>query len=182
MPRVQVNGFEMNKKYLCAETGLSVRPSLETDLADIKRIYAAARRFMISHGNVLQWAGGYPSDDLIRKDISYGNGFVISYGKIPCGVFAFFTGIDRTYVDIYDGEWLNDEPYCTIHRIAGDGTKKGILKTAVSFASLFSGNIRIDTHRDNNPMQNALARLGFIKCGTIFIADGSPRIAYHKKL
>ncbi len=172
----------MNGIFLCGLTGLSVRPALFEDLTEINRIYDTARRFMREHGNKSQWSGGYPSDQVIKDDIDNKNGFIVSCGEIPCGAFAMFSGIDPTYVNIYDGDWLNNEPYCTIHRIAGDGTEKGVLKTAVCFASLFSDNVRIDTHADNYPMQNALSRLGFSRCGTIFLADGSPRIAYHIKL
>ena len=37
------------------------------------------------------------------------------------GVFALFEGAEPTYAHIEEGEWLNDEPYVTIHRLAGDG-------------------------------------------------------------
>ena len=42
------------------------------------------------------------------------------------------------------------------------------------------GNIRIDTHDDNLPMQHVLEKNGFIRCGRIWNEDGSPRIAYQK--
>jgi RimJ/RimL family protein N-acetyltransferase len=43
-------------------------------------------------------------------------------------------------------------------------------------------NIRIDTHRDNAIMQHLLEKNGFVKCGIIYVEDGSPRIAYQKRL
>ena len=33
------------------------------------------------------------------------------------GVFALFDGAEPTYAHIEEGEWLNDEPYVTIHRL-----------------------------------------------------------------
>ena len=39
-------------------------------------------------------------------------------------------------------------------------------------------NLKIDTHEDNIPMQNALARLGFTRCGKVYIARAGERIAY----
>ena len=36
----------------------------------------------------------------------------------------------------------------------------------------------LDTHENNRVMQRAAERYGFKKCGTIYVADGSPRIAY----
>jgi hypothetical protein len=42
------------------------------------------------------------------------------------------------------------------------------------------GNIRIDTHKDNTIMQHILESHHYIKCGTIYADDGTPRIAYQK--
>ena len=67
--------------------------------------------------------------------------------------------------------------YGTIHRIAGDGSG-GILKTAVAFAKRRISHVRIDTHEDNYVMQKAVTKQGFEKRGIIYIADGSPRLAY----
>ena len=43
-------------------------------------------------------------------------------------------------------------------------------------------NIRVDTHSDNHIMQHLLARHGFTLCGTIYLASGSPRLAYQRLL
>ena len=47
-------------------------------------------------------------------------------------------------------------------------------------------SIRIDTHEGNLPMQRALEKSGFARCGTIFLKggaeDGDPRIAFEKLL
>lgn len=79
------------------------------------------------------------------------------------------------------GSWLNDEPYGTIHRIASSNTKKGVLKEAIDFATSNKIDIRIDTHRNNTIMQHLLDKYGFIKCGTIYVEDGTARIAYQKE-
>ncbi len=41
-------------------------------------------------------------------------------------------------------------------------------------------NFRIDTHNDNKIMQHVIEKNGFIRCGIIYVKDGSPRIAYEK--
>ena len=42
-------------------------------------------------------------------------------------------------------------------------------------------NLRMDTHRDNAPMQRALAKNGFVYCGVIRLrSDGSQRLAYQR--
>ena len=43
------------------------------------------------------------------------------------------------------------------------------------------GHLRIDTHTDNKVMQNLLKKLGFIRCGIIYvIEDDNPRYAFEK--
>ena len=41
-------------------------------------------------------------------------------------------------------------------------------------------NLKIDTHRDNIPMQRALAKHGFRPCGTVYLENGDARVAYQK--
>jgi len=43
-------------------------------------------------------------------------------------------------------------------------------------------SLRIDTHRDNKPMQGMLARNGLVLCGEITLASGAKRNAYEKIL
>ena len=38
--------------------------------------------------------------------------------------------------------------------------------------------LRIDTHEDTQPMQDAVLRYGFKKCGIIYVRDGSKRVAF----
>ena len=59
-----------------------------------------------------------------------------------------------------------------------DGKVKGIFNCAIRYCKGISDNIRIDTHKSNLIMQNLIEKNGFEKCGTIYVADGSPRIAY----
>lgn len=39
-------------------------------------------------------------------------------------------------------------------------------------------HLRIDTHEDNKVMQHVLEKYGFVRCGIVYVSDGSPRIAY----
>lgn len=52
------------------------------------------------------------------------------------GVFALFDGAEPTYAHIEEGEWLNDEPYVTIHRLAGDGRVHGLFQCAAEHCKL----------------------------------------------
>lgn len=133
------------------------------------------------NNNRTQWDGNYPGEIDVLKDISEGHSYV---GILPEGeiimTFAFVKGEDPTYKTIYEGKWLNNEDYGTVHRIASNGKIRGVLKAACNYCFNETRNIRIDTHKDNKPMLNALDKLGFVKCGMILCRDGSPRIAFHK--
>ena len=77
-------------------------------------------------------------------------------------------------------KWLSDTEYGVIHRIAGRTKEKGIFAEALEFCQEKITHLRIDTHKDNSIMQHALAKYGFTPCGTIYVADGTPRIAYER--
>ena len=162
---------------------MQIRKAVFDDLDQIMRVYQAAKAYMVKSGNKGQWINGYPDRQLIRDDIENGYCFV-TYEREGeeeqiFGVFAFILGEDPTYREIEDGKWLNEAPYGTIHRIGSDGRKNGVFDCAFSFCRKQIPNIRIDTHQDNLTMQHLVEKAGFQKCGTIYVADGSPRIAYH---
>jgi len=156
-----------------------VRSAEHADLPRIEAIYAYARGFMVKTGNPDQWGNTHPPVDQLKKDIDNRSLYVIEEDTGIHGVFYFAVEDDPTYHVIQDGAWHDQKAYGVIHRIAGDGSG-GILRRAVQFATEQVDYLRIDTHHDNHVMQNALDKLGFLQCGIIHIADGSPRIAYDR--
>ncbi len=99
------------------------------------------------------------------------------------GTFYFTHGYDvePVYRVIEDGAWLLDSPYGVVHRLAGDGSVKGIGTFCITWAYEQCGHLRMDTHGDNKVMQNLLEKLGFTHCGTIYVEeDKYPRLAYEK--
>ncbi len=77
---------------------------------------------------------------------------------------------------------MNDRPYGVIHRIAVSDAVRGRGVAGFIFDTCFAKcqNLKIDTHRDNLPMQRALEKNGFIRCGIICLANGDERIAYQR--
>ncbi|MBQ8309722.1 MAG: GNAT family N-acetyltransferase [Clostridia bacterium] len=149
-------------------------------LDEILEIYASARRFMRESGNTEQWSGGYPSREVLEHDVAQEQLYLcVEDGEI-LGVFCYFEGIDPTYVQIFDGTWLNDHPYGVMHRVAVAKRGRGV--ASFCFAHCFEQckNMKIDTHKDNLPMQRALERNGFVRCGIIHLENGDPRIAYQR--
>ena len=161
---------------------MTIRKAKTGDLARCLEIYSIARAYMRESGNPDQWGTAYPPQELIAEDIAAGRLYVVAENDTVEGVFLLASGPDETYLEI-EGAWLNDAPYAVIHRIASSGRVKGVVQAAVAFALQQADNVRIDTHEKNLTMQNALARLGFRHCGTIYVGTSwegrSPRMAYH---
>lgn len=160
------------------EKNVIIRRTALSDLDLIMPIYAYARRRMAESGNPNQWIDGYPSADVIERDISLCNHYAIFIDGRIAGVFTFITGPDPTYNSI-DGQWLNDAPYGTIHRIAAAPQCTGIADICLAYCLNVVPDIRIDTHSDNMPMRGWIESRGFVYCGIISCHNGTPRRAYH---
>lgn len=159
---------------------MEIRQTTTNDIDIVMSLYNQARVFMRENGNPNQWVGGYPSRELIESDIKQGKSYVcLDEGKIV-GTFYFTLGDDPTYSKIYEGAWLNDKSYGVVHRIAAGGHQKGIASFCLEWCFNQCFNIRIDTHRDNIPMQRLLQKNGYVLCGIIYLVDGSERLAYQK--
>ncbi|MBQ8533405.1 MAG: N-acetyltransferase [Clostridia bacterium] len=158
---------------------MKIRIATISDLENIIAIYDTAREFMRQNQNPTQWAGGYPQKEVITADIDQKICHIVEKNGEAVGVFAFFIGEDETYQSI-DGGWLSDQPYGVIHRVASNGKCRGVFDAAVKYCLERIQNLRIDTHKDNKVMQNAVLRNGFKECGIIITHDGTPRIAYQR--
>ena len=161
---------------------MKIRKSTVEDLPRILAIYERARKFMAETGNPRQWGGFWPPADLIPKDIEAGESYVCEHEGRPVAVFLLRVGedIDPTY-RLIDGAWIAGGPYGVVHRIASDGSEKGIGSFCLQWAYQQCGHLRMDTHGDNIVMQKLLGKLGFIHCGTIYVEeDDNPRLAYEK--
>lgn len=163
---------------------MNIRKTTTKDLDQILSIYTYARLQMRLSGNPDQWGEDKPSPETIKNDIQNRSSYVVidPISNEIAGVFAFIIGDDPTYHRIENGGWLNDDTYGTVHRIASSGIQKGILRCCLAFCETKAPNIRIDTHERNHTMQHLLENNGYIKCGRIYVADGSPRIAYQKQI
>ena len=157
---------------------MEIRHAQNRDFADIIRIYRAAKAYMDATGNETQWQVGYPSEEMVKQDISDGKLYVLADGERISAAFYFSIEEDPTYRRIYDGAWRSDAPYGVIHRVGSDGSTRGVMHSCVAFCRKQIGNLRIDTHENNLTMQRALEREGFARCGVIYLENGESRIAY----
>jgi len=161
----------------------TIRKSTLVDLPIILNLRDQAREIMRSYGNTFQWPDGYPRDDMFRKDIELSGSHVMldEEGRIV-GTFALLPSPEVTYNVIYNGQWLNDEPYHVIHRIASTPNSHGILDALLDYCESKVGNIRIDTHEANIIMRKGLKKHGYQYCGIIHLLNGDERWAFQKTI
>ena len=157
-----------------------IRKTRYDDIDEVMSIYASAREFMKESGNANQWGTSHPARSLIENDVQTGHGYVVVDNDEIIGAFFFKIGIDPTYIKIYDGEWINDKEYGVIHRIAVKYRGRGIVDYIYNQCFNQIKNLKIDTHKDNVPMQKSLMKNGFKYCGVIYLESGAERIAYQK--
>lgn len=158
--------------------GFIVRKTIVSELAELMDIFSSARNFMAANGNPHQWTTNYPNREIVTKDIEEGCSYIIEHNGKTVATFVLRPGVEPAYETIEDGQWLNNEPYLTIHRVASNGLTKGIFHLVVMTALSIHNNIRIDTHRDNAIMQKSIIREGFRHCGTVCYSGSGERIAY----
>lgn len=159
---------------------MRIRAARFEEISEIMDIYDTARRFMQEHENPTQWKEGYPSRELVERDCSKGWLYVCEVEDELAGVFMFYTEPDPTYENIYEGQWMKDGAYGTMHRMASSGRVKGVASFCLDWCFKQCGNVRGDTHEDNYVMQRVFEKSGFQKCGIIHVEDGTPRIAYQR--
>lgn len=161
-----------------------IRKSTPADLDRMVKIYERARSFMAETGNPRQWGmTNWPPTDLLKEDIEVGRSYVCTVDGEVHGTFVYVQGVDiePTYMNIEEGEWLDDSEYGVVHRVASSGEGKGVGRFCLEWAFDQCGHVRIDTHSDNKVMQDLLAKLGYEKTGVIYVVeDNDPRFAYEK--
>lgn len=158
---------------------MHIRKATYDDIPALMQLFERAKSIMRASGNMQQWGSGYPSVEVVRSDIERCVCWVAGEknGVIEA-TMAFIPGPDPAYSYIEGGAWLNDNPYCVIHRIAVAVSGKGYAKRLLDWAFERTGTVRIDTHRDNVIMHHILQQYGFRRCGIIYLANGDPRDAY----
>lgn len=163
---------------------MEFRKAKISDLDQIVEIIELSKKYL-KEAKIDQWQNGYPENNDLKKDIEDKNSYVLVKGTEILATTVISLDRESTYNSIVHGEWITDEDYIVMHRVAvhkdykGKGIFKELIKEAKRIAlnnNIFS--IKIDTHKDNISMQKALCNNGFKKCGIIYLEDGSERIAF----
>lgn len=134
-----------------------------------------------------QWQDGYPNLEVVQKDISNGNGFVMCQGTAVLGYTALLINDEPEY-DNLEGSWLTHEDFVVFHRVAisENHLGKGLAKKMFGHIEAYARqnnikSIKADTNFDNPAMLYLFENCGYHFCGTVYFR-GSPRKAYEKVL
>lgn len=164
------------------DTEFHIRKAKDKDIDEIMALYEQARAYMAENGNPGQWTNGYPAREDVETDLNRNVLYICESSDGIEGVFMFCIGEEPNYREIEGGCWLNEEPYGFLHRIASAGRKKGVATFCVQWCLTQCKNMRGDTHQKNKTMQRVFEKNGFKPCGTVYMEDGTPRIAYQKEM
>lgn len=148
---------------------------------------------LLKSNKVNQWQNGYPNREVFLNDIKKGTLYVACDEDVIAGVCNLCFDKDPSYEKVYLGNWLTNDNYLVIHRIAvkKEYYHKGVANMMFSFSEELALNnnvksIKIDTHKDNIPMKQILKRNGYQECGIIYLVNyadqDKERVAYEKVL
>ncbi len=198
-----------------ASDGYILRPATMEEVPVIWEIILQAKAQMYREGKH-QWDENYPTVPILENDVRRGWGYVLVPEKdtpvqnVYDEATPFFndhTGTDNgtsrqdiiaygavvfdgepAYKGLWDGQWLSEQPYVVLHRLAvADCWKRQGMAVrymqAVCDLALTHGirSFKVDTNYDNFYMQRVFSRLGFTYCGRIRY-DAGERMAYEKLL
>ncbi len=162
------------------------RRATTADADRIMEIIEQAKRQMWREGKN-QWTAAYPARGNIDTDIQQGAAHVLLHaGHIVAYGAVVLTG-EPVYEEIR-GQWLTNQPYVVLHRLAVADEAKGHgvgawfmhgVERVAAAAGVHS--FRVDTNHDNSRMLRLLDKEGFTFCGNVYYQQGE-RMAYEKLL
>ncbi len=166
------------------------RRAQPSDIGTIMGFVTDAQAYLKSQG-VDQWQYGYPTPEHFLRDMEEDGCWLFFCDGEPAGAAAILTRPEEAYRAI-EGKWLTEgENYCAVHRACissafrGSGLSREMFSLAEELArGLGKSSVRVDTHRENLPMQGVLRKCGYAYCGVIHIIgsneDGAERLAFEK--
>lgn len=167
---------------------MEFRKAIYQDIENIMQIIEHGQEYLKNQG-VNQWQNNYPNREVIAKDIEQGYSYLVEMDSTIIATVAISFDGEITYDKIFQGEWLSNDEYCVIHRMAIHKSRRGTGISSYLMSSIEDlckerniNSIKVDTHRKNEPMQTYLKKNVFKYCGVIYLQSGEERLAYEKVL
>ena len=165
-----------------------LRKSTLADRESIMKIIVQSQAYFKAQG-IDQWQNNYPNLEVIQDDIRNESSYVlVKNGEVVATAVLTFAR-ETSYESVYEGQWLSDQPYGVIHRIAVDHDLKGLGLSSMVMKEMEAicltediHSVRVDTHEENLSMKKLLQKNGFIYCGYIYLTSGAKRVVFEKLL
>ncbi len=161
---------------------MKFRKALSSDLEIINKIFKDGSN-ALKNMSVDQWQG----DTVPFAENERGFYLLEDAGEIVA--VGLVMDYDPQYDVINDGQWNYDGNYVAVHKLATNARLKrkgygSALLGEIENLALDMGVdvVRIDTHKDNAPMNSLLIKQGYKRAGIVQLVDGGIRTAYDKKL
>ncbi len=162
-------------------------------LEEICQVMEQAKRRLKALG-LDQWQKGYPSRAVWEEDLDLERAWVATSEGAVIAAFTLTHEPEPSYQRIQGAWWgAAGERYTSLHRLCvGDAwLGQGVAGLCLAFAleqaaQAGDASLRVDTHPNNGPMNRALEKAGFRRCGQIHLVggpeDGDLRVAYERVL
>jgi len=162
------------------------RRAAMTDRQRVMQIIDQAKAQMQRLGSH-QWQEGYPAMHDIVADIDRQTAYVLCLDQSVIAYASISFDGEPAYNDL-NGQWLSDQKYVVVHRLAVADEMKNRGVATYFFHRIeqyaLAANVhsfRVDTNFDNHYLLSLLQKTGFVECGEVFYdrARGS-RKAFEK--
>ncbi len=165
------------------------RRAMQKDVEAIVKMVSQAQAYFRGHG-IEQWPWGYPARDNCIKDLKSGVLYVMDDNGNAIGALAAIPDEDMGEIE---GKWTNGGQYVTLRRIVvlGERKRQSVFTQMLQYIEKICPDwgakyLRVDIHRKNKPLLDALLKNGFTECGFINVKEGpesgTKRIALEKSL
>lgn len=157
---------------------IKIKAVSSDEIEDVMEILADAKQQLKTVS--FQWQHGYPDWETMLADINKRQLFGAYSDGALTGFAAIIRGLERDYLDIRDGCWINppSDDDIVVHRVAvkkdfyGHGIAKELYRFAIKRACEQNlRSVKGDTHRKNIAMQRVFAGAGLKYCGVV--CDGN---------
>lgn len=165
---------------------MNFRKSSTNDIEKIVSIINDAKDYF-KENKIDQWQGVYPNQTDIKKDIANCTSYILEDKDEVVGTVSLSFEVENAYYEIC-GEWLSNDKYLTIHRMAIKNSYKGSNVSSLLIKNIeritIENNIysiKVDTHEDNLVMKKFLEKNGFLYCGVVQYKEENQNLVKHIK-
>jgi len=162
------------------------RRATMTDTERIMQIIAQAKAQMKRLGSH-QWQEGYPATHDIVSDINRQTAYVLCLNQSVIAYASISLDGEPAYNDL-NGDWLSDQQYVVVHRlaVADEMKNRGVATYFFHRIEQYAlacnvHSFRVDTNFDNHYLLSLLQKTGFVECGEVVYDRGrGSRKAFEK--